>query len=67
VPYSKAMSDKELALETVQKCSESASLHEITLELQLLNDLREANRAIDEGHFKTHEAVGEMLKSWATK
>ena len=58
------MSDKQLALDTLQHLSEEASLPEIIEELQTLAALRVGQADIAEGRFQTNEEVRKRVASW---
>jgi predicted transcriptional regulator len=58
------VSDKQLALDTLQHLSEEASLPEIIEELQTLAALRLGQADIARGRFQSHEEVRRRVASW---
>ena len=58
------MSDKELALQTLQRLPDTISLSEIGDELALHTALREGEKQADEGRTRPHEQVTDLLGQW---
>ena len=61
------MTDKQLALETVSKQPENASLDEITEELLIMAAIRKGQADLQAGRVKSHEEVEKLVQSWPTK
>ncbi len=61
------MTDRDLALSTIQRLPEDVSLEEVTDEIALISALRDGIRQADEGKKRSHEDVKEMLHSWLTQ
>ncbi|WP_035606744.1 hypothetical protein [Haloferula sp. BvORR071] len=61
------MSDKELALQAVQRLPDTVSLGEIGDELALMAALREGVAQADEGKVRSHEEVKALLSQWTSK
>jgi predicted transcriptional regulator len=60
------MSDKELAMQTLRRMPETASLHEISEAFAILAALRRATAAADAGHVVPHEEVKRRSAAWTT-
>ena len=61
------MSDKELALQAVQRLPDTISLSEIGDELALMAALREGEIQADEGKTTPHEQVKDLLRQWTSR
>ena len=61
------MSDKELALQAVQRLPDTISLVEISDELSLLAALREGEKQANEGRVVAHDQVKDLLRQWTSK
>jgi predicted transcriptional regulator len=61
------MSDKELALQTLQRLPDTISLSEIGDELALLAALREGEKQADEGRTRPHEQVKDLLRQCTSR
>jgi predicted transcriptional regulator len=61
------MTDKQAAIDALQRLPENASLDEITQELQLMAAVRRGRKDIAAGRTKTHQEVKESLESWAAE
>ena len=61
------MTDRDLALSTIQRLPEDVSLEEVTDEIALISALRDGIREADEGKKRSHEDVKEMLNSWLSR
>ncbi len=64
--YFSAMTDKQAALDALQRLPENASLEEITEELRIMAAVRRGRADVAAGRTKTHREVEDLLKSWAT-
>lgn len=51
------MNDKQLALSTLEALPESASLHDIREELEILESVKKGQQAARDGHAKPQEEV----------
>jgi predicted transcriptional regulator len=60
------MTDKQAVMDALQRLPENATLDEISAELQIMKAVRKGRMDIAEGRLKPHEAVEEMLQSWAS-
>ncbi len=61
------MSDKQLALESIQRLPEDASLDVITERLEFLAGIRKGLDQIERGETVSHEEVKRQLATWLTK
>jgi predicted transcriptional regulator len=61
------MTDKEAVLDALSRLPETASLEEITEELQIMAAVRRGRADIAAGRTKTQERVEQLVESWATK
>jgi len=61
------MSDKQIALETIQHLPESATLADITKRLEFVAAVREGLDQIQRGETVPHEQVKRELAEWLTK
>jgi predicted transcriptional regulator len=61
------MTDKQAAIDALQRLSENASLDEITQELQLMAAVRRGREDTAAGRTKTHPEVKATLASWAAE
>lgn len=61
------MSDKELALQAVQRLPDTVSLTEIGDELALMAAIREGKKQADEGKVVPHDQVKELLRQRTSK
>jgi len=61
------MTDRDLALSTIQRLPEDVSLEDVSDEIALLAALRDGIREADEGKKRSHEDVKRMLKSWLSR
>ena len=61
------MTDKQLALETLNKLPETASIQEIAEEMEIMAAIRIGEEASDAGRVKPHEEVKKMFASWISK
>jgi predicted transcriptional regulator len=60
-------SDKQLALEALQRLPEAATLDQMSEELALLAALRRAEAAADAGQVLSHAEVEQRSASWTSK
>ncbi|HLG13236.1 MAG TPA: hypothetical protein VJH03_01765 [Blastocatellia bacterium] len=61
------MTDKQAVIDALSRLPESASLEEITEELQIMAGVRRGRADIAAGRTKTQEEVEQLVESWATK
>ncbi len=61
------VNDKQLALRTLGALPDTASLHDIREELEILESIKEGQQAAREGHTKTQEEVELLFGSWNSK
>ena len=61
------VTDRDLAISTIQRLPEDVSLEEVTDEIALISALREGVREADDGKKRSHEDVKEMLDSWLSR
>ncbi len=64
---SSAMSDKQLALESIQRLPENTSLDVIAERLEFLAGIRKGLDQIERGETVSHEEVKRQLATWLTK
>ena len=61
------MSDKQLALESIQRLPEDTSLDAIAERLEFLAGIRKGLDQIERGETVSHEEVKRQLATWLTK
>lgn len=61
------MSDKQLALESIQRLPENTSLDVIAERLEFLAGIRKGLDQIERGETVSHEEVKRQLATWLTK
>jgi len=61
------MSDKQLALDSIQRLPDDASLKTITERLEFLAGIRKGLDQIERGETVPHEQVKRELASWLAK
>ncbi len=61
------MSDKQLALESIQRLPEDASLDTIAERVEFLAAVRKGLDAVERGEVVSHEEVKRQLATWLTK
>jgi len=61
------VNDKQLALSTLGALPDTASLHDIREELEILESIKEGQQAAREGRSKTQEEVEQLFGSWNSK
>jgi predicted transcriptional regulator len=61
------MSDKQLALESIQRLPEDVSLEAITERLKFLSGIRKGIAQIERGEVVSHEEVKRQLATWLSK
>lgn len=61
------MSDKQLALESIQRLPEDASLDVIAERLEFLAAIRKGLDAVERGETVPHEEVKRQLATWLSK
>ena len=65
--HSGAMSDKELALDSIRRLPEDARLDTIAERLEFLAAIRKGSEQIDRGETVPHEEVKRQLEAWLSK
>jgi predicted transcriptional regulator len=61
------MSNREIAIDLIQKLPETASLHDIARELEFVAGVREGFEQTDRGEGLAAEDVRKMVPSWTAK
>jgi len=61
------MTDKEAVIDALNRLPETASLEEITEELQIMAAVRRGRADVAAGRTKTQEEIEQLVESWATK
>lgn len=61
------MKDKLVAIQTINKLPEDASMEEIAEELQILAAIRKGKADIKAGRVKSHAQVEKMFEAWISK
>ena len=61
------MSDKQVALETIQRMPENATLNDITDRLEFLAAVQKGLDQVKSGQVVPHEQVKKELASWLSK
>ena len=61
------MSNREIAIDLIQKLPENASLHEIAREIEFIAAVREGFEQTDRGEGLAAEEVRKMVPSWIAK
>jgi predicted transcriptional regulator len=61
------MKDKQVALETINKLPEDASMDEIAEELQILAAVRKGKEDVNAGRVKSHAEVERLVETWITR
>jgi predicted transcriptional regulator len=61
------MSNREIAIDVIQKLPENASLHDIAREIEFVAGVREGFEQIESGAGVPAEKVREMIPSWIVK
>ena len=61
------VSDKQLALESIQRLPDDASLDTIAERLEFLAAIRKGLNQIERGETLSHEEVKRQLATWLTK
>jgi predicted transcriptional regulator len=62
-----AVSDKELAILTIQRMAQESSLQEISEELAILAAIRRGEAAADAGRVISHDEIKRRSVAWTTK
>jgi predicted transcriptional regulator len=60
------MTDKQAVIDALNRLPESASIEEITAELQIMASIRRGRADIAAGRSKSHEEIEQLVESWAT-
>ena len=61
------VSDKELAIQTIQRMAQESSLQEISEELAILAAIRRGEAAADAGRVISHDEIKRRSVAWTTK
>lgn len=61
------MSNREIAIELIQKLPENTSLHEIAREIEFIAGVREGFEQLERGEGVPAEEVRQMIPSWISK
>jgi predicted transcriptional regulator len=61
------MSDKQLALESIQRLPEDVSLDAIAERLEFLAGIRKGIAQVERGEVVSHEEVKRQLATWLSK
>ena len=61
------MSNREIAIDLIQKLPEDASLHDIAREIEFIAGVREGFQQLERGEGVPAEEVRRMIPSWITK
>ncbi len=61
------MSNREIAIDLIQKLPESVSLHEIARELEFIAGVREGFEQLERGEGMEADKVRELIPSWIVK
>jgi predicted transcriptional regulator len=61
------MSDKQLALESIQRLPEDASMDAIAERVEFLAAVRKGLDAVERGEIVSHKEVKRQLATWLTK
>jgi predicted transcriptional regulator len=61
------MSNREIAIDLIQKLPENASLHDIAREIEFLAGVREGFEQIQRGESVPAEKVRDMIPSWIVR
>jgi len=62
-----AVTDKQLAIRKLEALPETASLHDIREELEILDAIQSGQQAAREGRTKSQEEVEKLFASWNSK
>lgn len=62
-----AVTDKQLAIRKLEALPETASLHDIREELEILDAIQSGQKAAREGRTKSQEEVEKLFASWNSK
>lgn len=62
-----SMSNREIAIDLIQKLPENASLHDIAREIEFVAGVREGFEQLERGEGVPAEKVREMIPSWIIK
>ena len=58
------MKDKQVALQTISKLSDDASMEEIAEELQIMAAIRKGKIDVKAGRLKSHAQVEKLFEAW---
>jgi predicted transcriptional regulator len=61
------MRDKQVAIETINKLPEDASMDEIAEELQIMAAIRKGKKDANAGRVKSHAEVEKMVEAWISR
>lgn len=58
------MKDKQVALQTISKLPDDASMEEIAEELQIMAAIRKGKADVKAGRVKSHAQVEKLVETW---
>jgi predicted transcriptional regulator len=61
------MKDKEVAIQTINRLPENASMEEIAEELQIMSAIRKGKLDVKAGKVKSHAQVEKLFETWISK
>jgi hypothetical protein len=61
------MSNREIAIDLIQKLPENASLHDIAREIEFVAGVREGFEQLERGEGVPADKIKEMLPSWIVR
>ena len=61
------MSNREIAIDLIQKLPDTASLHDIAREIEFIAGVREGFEQLERGEGVAAEEVRQMVPSWIAK
>ena len=61
------MSNREIAIDLIQRLPKDASLHEIAREIEFIAGVREGFEQLERGEGVAAETVREMVPTWIAK
>jgi len=61
------MNDKQVAIETINKLPEGASMDEIAEELQIMAVIRRGKEDVNAGRVKSHAEVEKLVEAWISR
>ena len=61
------MKDKQVAIDTINKLPDDASMDEIAEELQIMAAIRKGKADVKAGRVKSHAQVEKLFETWISK